>query len=164
MITERRKYETGRLTTKTASTGQRKEFASGIQPIGLDSKKDGILYVPESYNGNEPAALAVMLHGSGASAEQGLSMLREYADAKNIILMAPAARSYTWDIIASDAFGPDVIYLDQALNMAFENFAIDAARVAIGGFSDGASYGLCIGLANGDLFTHLIAFYFQSKR
>jgi phospholipase/carboxylesterase len=30
--------------------------------------------------------------------------------------------------------------------------------VALGGFSDGASYALSLGLTNGDLFTHLIAF------
>jgi len=30
--------------------------------------------------------------------------------------------------------------------------------VAIEGFSDGASYALCLGLTNGDLFTHIIAF------
>ncbi|HUH13354.1 MAG TPA: hypothetical protein VMK65_09600, partial [Longimicrobiales bacterium] len=31
-------------------------------------------------------------------------------------------------------------------------------RVALGGFSDGASYALSLGQANGDLFTHVIAF------
>jgi predicted esterase len=30
--------------------------------------------------------------------------------------------------------------------------AIDPARVAIGGFSDGATYALSLGLINGDLF------------
>jgi len=40
----------------------------------------------------------------------------------------------------------------------FDHLAVDRSRVAIGGFSDGASYGLSLGLANGDLFTHLIAF------
>ena len=30
--------------------------------------------------------------------------------------------------------------------------------MALGGFSDGASYTLSLGLANGDLFTHLVAF------
>ena len=40
----------------------------------------------------------------------------------------------------------------------FKEFSIDASHVAIGGFSDGASYALCIGLTNGDLFTHVIAF------
>jgi len=36
--------------------------------------------------------------------------------------------------------------------------ALDTRRLAITGFSDGASYGLSLGLTNGDLFTHLIAF------
>jgi predicted esterase len=31
-------------------------------------------------------------------------------------------------------------------------------HVAVGGFSDGASYALSLGLANGYLFTHIIAF------
>jgi len=35
---------------------------------------------------------------------------------------------------------------------------VDLTRLAIGGFSDGASYGLSVGLANGDLFTHVLAF------
>jgi len=30
--------------------------------------------------------------------------------------------------------------------------------MALGGFSDGASYALSLGLTNGDLFTHVIAF------
>lgn len=99
-----------------------------------------------------------MLHGAGAPATQGLSLLQPYADAHNIILIAPAARAYSWDIIASDAFGPDAIYLDQALALAFDTYAIDHQQLAIGGFSDGASYALCLGLTNGDLFTHVIAF------
>lgn len=36
--------------------------------------------------------------------------------------------------------------------------AIDPAHVAIGGFSDGASCALSLGLVNGDLFTHVMAF------
>jgi predicted esterase len=40
----------------------------------------------------------------------------------------------------------------------FSRYAIDPAHVAIGGFSDGASYALSLGLTNGDLFTHIIAF------
>lgn len=35
---------------------------------------------------------------------------------------------------------------------------MDAARLAIGGFSDGASYALSLGLANGDLFRWILAF------
>lgn len=158
MTTERDKHRKGRLTAKIASTTGKAEFKAGVQRLSLDKKKDGFLYIPKGYDKSRPAALAVMLHGAGAPAEQGLSLLQRYADEKNIILLAPAAREYSWDIIASDAFGADVIFIDQALALAFENYAIDPAHVAIGGFSDGASYGLCLGLTNGDLFTHIIAF------
>jgi predicted esterase len=40
----------------------------------------------------------------------------------------------------------------------FESYPVDQARLAISGFSDGASYALSLGLANADLFTHIIAF------
>jgi phospholipase/carboxylesterase len=44
------------------------------------------------------------------------------------------------------------------LEEAFARCAIDRNRLAIGGFSDGASYALSLGLANGDVFNYIIAF------
>jgi phospholipase/carboxylesterase len=35
---------------------------------------------------------------------------------------------------------------------------VDPARLAVGGFSDGASYALSLGLTNDDLFSHVLAF------
>jgi phospholipase/carboxylesterase len=55
-------------------------------------------------------------------------------------------------------FGPDVEYLDQALDLVFSRYSVDPARMVAEGFSDGASYALSLGLLNGDLFTHVIAF------
>jgi phospholipase/carboxylesterase len=55
-------------------------------------------------------------------------------------------------------YGPDVEFIDRALEWAFERLTLDTRRLAITGFSDGASYGLSLGLTNGDFFTHLIAF------
>ncbi|MDP8973294.1 MAG: alpha/beta hydrolase-fold protein [Actinomycetota bacterium] len=46
----------------------------------------------------------------------------------------------------------------QALESTFNRYAVDPARVAVGGFSDGASYALSLGITNGDLFTHVLAF------
>lgn len=158
MLTKRDKYDTGQLTARPGTPTKRDMILIGEQPLGLDTAKDGLIYVPQGYNESRPAALAVLLHGAGAPAEQGLSLLRRYADEKNMILLAPTARKYTWDIIANDILGPDVQYIDEALALVFENYAIDAARVAIGGFSDGASYALSLGLTNGDLFTHIMAF------
>ncbi len=56
------------------------------------------------------------------------------------------------------SYGPDVRFLDRALEQAFGRLAVDEGRLAVGGFSDGASYALSLGLTNGDLFTHVIAF------
>ena len=61
------------------------------------------------------------------------------------------------DVIVG-GFGPDVALVDRALETAFGRYAVDPARLAIGGFSDGASYALSLGLTNGDLFTHVLAF------
>src|SRR5262249_11709837 len=45
-----------------------------------------------------------------------------------------------------------------ALAMTFNRCAVDPAHLGIGGFSDGASYALSLGLTNGDRFTHILAF------
>ena len=36
----------------------------GLQPLGLGAKRDGLLYVPASYQVNRPAPLVLMLHGA----------------------------------------------------------------------------------------------------
>jgi phospholipase/carboxylesterase len=48
--------------------------------------------------------------------------------------------------------------INRALGRIFELVSVDPHRIAIGGFSDGASYALGLGLANGDLFSKIIAF------
>jgi len=54
---------------------------------------------------------------------------------------------------------PDAVeHLNRALDRAFETAAIDPARVALGGFSDGATYALSLGLINGDFFKSIVAF------
>lgn len=141
-----------------ARPGQPKgEGPVGLQPLGLETQRDGLLYVPAGYQADRPAPLAVMLHGAGGNSDHGLSLLRRFADASGLILLAPASRGRTWDIIV-DAYGPDIEFIDQALAQTFERYAVDPARLAVGGFSDGASYALSVGLMNGDLFKYIIAF------
>jgi len=158
MIYKRDTYQTGRLTARPTNTKGQDNYKAGVQKLNLADKRDGFIYVPKTYHSGKPAAVALMLHGAGGQAEHGLALLRKFADEKNIILVAPASRAASWDIISSRYFGPDVIFIDQALTMVFEQYAINSQHVAIGGFSDGASYALSLGLTNGDLFTHIIAF------
>lgn len=158
MIIGKDTYKRGRLQARPRKTLAEGSVATGVLPLKLDGKRDGYLYVPAGYTKNRPAALALLLHGAGGQAQHGLSLLRQYADNHNIILLAPDSRATTWDIIARDAFGVDVAFIDQALEIVFKQYAIDPSRMGIGGFSDGASYALSIGLTNGDLFTHILAF------
>jgi predicted esterase len=55
-------------------------------------------------------------------------------------------------------YGPDVTFLDRALEQLFGTYAVDPERIAIAGFSDGASYALSLGLINGCLFRDVLAF------
>jgi predicted esterase len=157
-VEKREGYRKGHLTAKPGTTPSEGESKTGLQTLELSQMKDCLLYVPKRYQHQHPAAVALMLHGAGGNAEHGISYIRQYADEKNIILLAPASEDYSWDIIAGNAFGADVMFIDRALTYVFTHFSIVPSAVAIGGFSDGASYALSIGLSNGNLFSHIIAF------
>jgi len=158
MITNRNLYEKGRLNARPEKITFTNQVETGVQPLHLDTRRDGLIYVPKGYNNDRPAALAVMLHGAGGQAQHGLDLIRQHADGRNIVLLAPASRNATWDIIVKESFDADVIFIDQALKIVFNKLNIDTSHIALGGFSDGASYALSLGLGNGDLFTHLLAF------
>jgi predicted esterase len=85
-------------------------------------------------------------------------MLQGEADARGALILAPDSRARdTWDIIRG-SYGPDIQFIDRALRYVFERFPIDSRRLATGGFSDGASYALSVGLMNGELFQDILAF------
>jgi phospholipase/carboxylesterase len=98
-----------------------------------------------------------MLHGAASRAEDVSALLEDLAERIGAILLAPNSRGYTWDVIVG-GYGPDVAAIDRVLAWTFSSYAIDPARIGIGGFSDGASYALSLGLTNGDLFSHVLAF------
>ena len=113
--------------------------------------------MPTGYRADRPAALAGMLHGAGGVASHQVEMVRGQAEEVGAIVLAPESRGPTWDVLMGE-YGPDVAFLDGALVRVFGRYAVDPARVAIGGFSDGASYALSLGVANGDLFGQVLAF------
>jgi len=141
-----------------ARPGRPKEAAEpGLRELGLGQGRDGFLYIPNGYRPDHPAPLAVMLHGAGGSARPALGPFLGLADDAGLVLLAVDSRRQTWDVIQG-GYGPDVAFLDRALDFTFARCAIDPKRIAAEGFSDGASYALSIGITNGDLFSHVIAF------
>jgi phospholipase/carboxylesterase len=128
----------------------------GESALELGGGRDGILYVPATYAPESPAPLFIALHGAGG---RGSDWSGFYTAAENrgMILLAPDSRGITWDLVRG-SFGPDVEFLDRALAHTFERCRVDPDRIALAGFSDGASYALSLGVSNGDLLTHLVAF------
>jgi phospholipase/carboxylesterase len=53
---------------------------------------------------------------------------------------------------------PDLAWLNMALPKVASRFAIDPAHLAFAGFSDGGSYAVSSGLANGGIASHEIVF------
>lgn len=132
--------------------------ACGLQALQLGQQREALLYIPSSYKASQPAPLAVVLHGAGGDARHGMSLLQPLADASGLILIAPPSRGRTWDIIEEETFGPDVLFISAALQHVLNKYAVNFKKLAVGGFSDGASYALSLGLINGNLFTHVVAF------
>jgi phospholipase/carboxylesterase len=147
----------GRLVARPRPTAAALPGPTGEQPLGLDAGRDGLIYVPEDLPAGQPTPLVLLLHGAGGDARQMLALLRVAADARGLVLLAPDSRGRTWDLIIQD-YGPDVRFIDRALALAFERYPVDPQHLAIGGFSDGGSYALSLGLSNGGLFTHVLAF------
>jgi phospholipase/carboxylesterase len=147
----------GRLTARPSSPAPKRAAAPGLHSLGLARDRDALLYIPTSYRADHAAPLAVMLHGAGGVAQHGISLVEALADRAGLVVLAPPSRRRTWDVILG-AFGPDVAFVDEALAATFERCTVDPQRLAVGGFSDGASYALSLGITNGDLFTHVIAF------
>jgi predicted esterase len=123
----------------------------------LGGESEGYLYVPAGYSTDQPTPLVLSLHGAGGNARHGLALLQGLADETGFLLLAPSAHQQTWDVIRG-GYGPDVILIDKALEQTFSRYNVDPTHVAIGGFSDGASYALSLGIINGTLFSHVIAF------
>jgi predicted esterase len=147
----------GRLRARPAApTVAPIAIAPGEHRLGLAKGRDGTLYIPKRISPQRPAPLLLMLHGAGSSAER-VRFTFALAEELGIVVVAPDSRRGTWDGIGG-IFGPDVAFIDSALQYTFQRVAVNPGHVAIGGFSDGASYALSLGLANGDLFTHVIAF------
>lgn len=128
----------------------------GLHDLGLAKGKDGVLSVPPGYKPEKPVPLIFMLHGA-LGRYDGYNMFCKVAAEDGIAVVTPDSRGRTWDLMLG-GFGPDIAFLERALEYTFDHVAIDPKRIALAGFSDGASYALSVGLANGDLFTHVMAF------
>jgi phospholipase/carboxylesterase len=139
-----------------ARRGTEAEPVPGDAPLGLEPLRDGVLYVPDNAEPGGP--VMVLFHGAGGTGRRELRAVVAAADRYGVVVVAPDSRAVTWDVIVLGGFAGDVAFVDRALDEAVSRCGADFTRMAASGISDGASYALSLGLANGDFFEVVLAF------
>ncbi len=141
------------------STVRTGAFASGQVVLGEDSAgTTGRVYVPASFDPDVPIGLLVMLHGAGSAGQNYIGTFQALADAHDFIILAPDSKQLTWDMMSTTKVGVDVARLGTAIEYVLQRATIDPERLWLAGHSDGASYAITIGTANGDRFRKLMLF------
>jgi phospholipase/carboxylesterase len=134
------------------------DLPSGLRSLGIGTPgHDALLYVPSGAAPGRALPFVLALHGAGGSASDQIALLRALAEQYGFYVLAVDSYGPTWDAIRG-TYGPDAQFIDLALQHAFDGCTVDPLRVAVEGFSDGASYALGLGLNNGDLFPRIVAF------
>jgi phospholipase/carboxylesterase len=141
----------GRLDARPSAEPAGPRPAPGVSALDLGPGAEVLLAAPPG----DVRGLLVFCHGAGGSAANALRAVGDRAAAAGVAVLAPTSAASTWDLMAG-GLGRDVAVLDAALTQVFERLPVD--RVALGGFSDGASYALSLGVANGELAEAVLAF------
>lgn len=143
----------GRLTARPGRGGG--NCAPGEHWLAVGNGRRALMRVTAG-GGPRGKALILALHGAGSGGSRGgLYALRGGWSESGVVMVAPASAGTTWSFLRGR--DEDLPFADRALKRAFARCRIDPGRVGIGGFSDGATYALTLGLVNGDLFRGVIA-------
>ncbi|MCZ2838111.1 alpha/beta hydrolase [Modestobacter sp. VKM Ac-2985] len=143
----------GRLDSRPGQQPSGPAPVPGVSRLDLGPGAEALLAVPAGEP--QPRPLLVFFHGAGGTAEQSLAAVGAAATDRGALVLAPTSAATTWDLIAG-GLGRDVAALDAALGHVFATCPV--SRVAVAGFSDGGSYALSLGVANGDLAEAVLAF------
>ena len=147
----RRPATDGHLDSRPGTPGG-DPYPPGVHPLDLGPGADVALAVPQATG---PLPLLVFCHGAGGSAADSLARVGAAARAAGVLLLAPSSAASTWDLLTG-GLGRDVAAVDAALAQVHARHPV--SRTAIGGFSDGGSYALSLGVANGDSLDAVLAF------
>jgi phospholipase/carboxylesterase len=145
--------ENGRVIAPTGQGGS--TCAPGEYALRLGDGRTARLRVTPG-SGTRPRGLLVAFHGAGGSASEGLFVFRGAWKAPGLVLVAPDALGNTWSALRQRK-DLDLVTINRALAEAWRRCRIDRRRIAVGGFSDGATYALSIGLQNGEVFRSVLA-------
>jgi predicted esterase len=138
-------------------------------PLGLVWIEKGdqraALFTPDEIDPARRYPLLAVLHGAGRREELLMKAYRDEAERRQALFLVPRSFGMTWDLITAATQGagavraagapsdrPDLDFLEHAYDLIFRRYPVDADRLGLIGYSDGASYGLSVGLSNPQLF------------
>ena len=120
-----------------------------------------MVYVPETYDPDEPAPLAYVFHGAGSNKEEQLLYSRypTQADADGALLVLPDALGtpMRWS-----PFGPaiagvegvdDLVFFDDLATQVASSYCVDPERVLVTGMSSGGFMAASVGCTRSDEVT-----------
>ena len=140
--------------TTASTTPVRPPCSPGVHAFKLQNGQSVRMRVTPAGGGER--ALVVVLHGAGGSPDSALRAFDGGWSEPGLVLIAPASKGQTWSVLRSEE-DHDLESVNLALAEAYERCPIDRTRIAVGGFSDGATYALTLGLSNGELFRSIMA-------
>jgi phospholipase/carboxylesterase len=143
----------GRITARPGRGGG--NCRPGEHTLRLGEGRTALMRVTAGTRGGKKA-LILTLHGAGSGgARGGLYAFRGGWDASGVVMVAPAAEGNTWSFFRGR--DTDLPFVDRGLARAFARCRVDPRLIGVGGFSDGATYALTLGLTNGNLFRAVMA-------
>ena len=127
----------------------------GEHPLRLGNGRVALMRVTPGSSARS-RGLVLIFHGAGGSPREGLFAFREAWEEPGLVLLAPGSLGSTWSAL-HDHEDRDLETVNRGLAETWKRCRIDARRVAVGGFSDGATHALSIGLQNGGIFHSVMA-------
>lgn len=133
------------------------------QPRQLESRisrhgRVAFLFAPETEVFADGLPLLLVLHGCWPNrTEQDMACnafaFRELSQRFGAAVLVPYALQHTWDFVMSQGrASADDDFLSFAINEARSLHRINDSKISVMGFSDGASFGLSLAVANPNLF------------
>ena len=115
-----------------------------------------ILLTPDEIDPDKRYPLVTVLHGAGRQDEVLAKAYRDEPERRQALFLIPRSYHPTWDLIAG-AGRTDLDFFEYSYDLVYRRYPVDMERQAIVGYSDGASYGLSIGLSNPHIFRAVMA-------